>query len=146
MEKQQQKIFDCLKVSEELAKREAKNLFIMKNVFFSLVFILIGSFAFANNNSEKVKDFKGQITLEQHCENLNTKITLDFNKLEDFKNFDVNQIDFVDECTVDISIKVEANFGVGSVEITVTAKDIPCTQVRAKIKELTDAAKSGLGL
>lgn len=49
LEKQPQKIFDCLNEPEALAKIEAQHFYNMKNLFFSLVFMLIGSFAFANN-------------------------------------------------------------------------------------------------
>ena len=51
--KQQQKIFDCLKGSQKLLQRFKQNILkSMKKLFLSLAFMLIGSFAFANNSSD----------------------------------------------------------------------------------------------
>jgi hypothetical protein len=51
--KKQQKIFDCLKGSQKLLQRfKHKILNSMKNLFLSLAFMLIVSFAFANNSTQ----------------------------------------------------------------------------------------------
>lgn len=112
VEKQSQKIFDCLKVSEELAKTEAKNLFIMKNVFFSLVFILIGSFAFGNTQSvEKLKN----ITIENSPNHL--KVSIDLGDLSNLSKTELYDLldnlpkqkfnsEFFDTCTIGYSITI----------------------------------------
>lgn len=51
VEKQLQQIFDCLNEPEALAKIQAKfEIYTMKNLVFTLAFMLIGLFASANTN------------------------------------------------------------------------------------------------
>ena len=89
--KQQQKIFDCLKESEALAKIQAKYLFIMKNIFFSLAFMLIGSFAFANTNAVVTPKTETVEVLKSKVNSLS-----ELNEVLNDKNFQITEVKYND--------------------------------------------------
>jgi hypothetical protein len=53
VERQQQKTFDCHRQAISCCKDSSIVIRSMKNLFFSLVFMLVGWFAFANGSSSK---------------------------------------------------------------------------------------------
>jgi len=117
----------------------------MKNLFLSLTLLLVSSIALANNSMSSNDDFKGEILIEQSCENETNEIKLNFNDFNDFYNFDVNQIDLIDDCEVTVEVTVKATIGVASVSVTLKAT-VPCDEIKQTVKDLKKEAKEALGL
>lgn len=109
--KQQQKIFDCLKEPEALAKIQAKYLFIMKNIIYSLVFMLSSTFSFANEN----------ITNKMVNKEI-TAFVLDGKSYspEEFSKLNLLELKEVKECTITITSRITIN-GV-SKDVSITEK------------------------
>jgi len=126
----------------------------MKNLFLSIAFMLIGSFAYANTQSfEKQKN----LTIE----NCKDKVTLKYNlgnvtKLSESElismcdNLMKQKFDFknVDECTVTITAEVNVGFGSVSVSVSYTSSNCETAMSKAvsalksavrKVKELAAA-------
>lgn len=107
----------------------------MKNVFFSLVFILIGSFAFANNyvkinNDLEVITSKEKIELKLDLGEIND---LSKEKIESYVNkFLIDNLNGVDD-ELDCSVTVTGTVSVGVAEfsISVTVSG-PCSEIRAQ--------------
>ena len=136
----------------------------MKNLFLSLVLLLTASFSFANNGLDKKSDFNSNIenvnaksskenasiVLDVKKTSISENYRLDFNSIEDFKNFDENQINsFLDgnevpcevTATVEVSVTVEGSAGVigGSVTTTVSASvTASCADIAAAVKKLKE--------
>ena len=136
----------------------------MKNLFLSLVLLLTASFSFANNGLDKKSDFNSNIenvnaksskenasiVLDVKKTSISENYRLDFNSIEDFKNFDENQINsFLDgnevpcevTATVEVSVTVEGSAGVigGSVATTVSASvTASCADIAAAVKKLKE--------
>jgi hypothetical protein len=135
----------------------------MKNLLLSVVLLLTVSFSFANNGMDKKLDFnnnienvdvkfskeRATIILNVKRGSINENYKLDFNSIEDFKNFDENQINFFlgsDVCevtaTVTVSATVDAGAGVvgGSVTVSVTASvTASCAEIANAVKKLKKA-------
>lgn len=116
----------------------------MKNLFLSLTLILISLVSSANNDTSR-EHFNGEILLEQTCDNDTITTKLNFKSLNDFNNFDLNQIDLVDDCEVTVEVTVSATIGVASVSVSLSAT-VPCDDVKDTIKDLTSRARDALGL
>lgn len=115
----------------------------MKNLFFTLVAMLfISTTSFATNGT----NFDASIKMNTVCPNEITEVNLNFNSLKDFEAFDSNQliIESLNECTVSISVTVSVGVGSTYVSVTMTAEGIPCSGVKAKIKELKAAALAAI--
>lgn len=112
----------------------------MRNFFLSLVFMLIGSFAFANNGHQ-TDGFKGTITINETAKNQKSEVVLIFNDLKSFNEFDAQQMNYLNEnagCTA--PVEVEITVSVGSASATVKAEGVPCKELEKKIRELKKAA------
>jgi len=126
----------------------------MKNVFFSLAFMLIGSFAFANTQTvEKQKN----VTIENCNEKFSAKYNLgNVTSLTETElitlcdNLMSQKIDFkdVDECTITLTAEVNVGFGSVSVSVSYTASNCETAMKKAgaalsaavkKVKELAAA-------
>ena len=85
-----------------LAKIQAKYIFIMKNIIYSLAFMLISSFAFANNN-----------LIESIIKKEITSYSINGNLLspKEFSELDSKVIELAKECTVTIKLTVETPAG-----------------------------------
>ena len=133
----------------------------MKKIFLSVVVLLTVSFSFANNGLDEKLDFNSNIEnidtnsskesatiiLDVRKSSINENYKLDFNSIEDFKNFDENQINsFLDEddvctvtATVTVSVTVSAGAGVvgGSVTTSVSASvTASCAEIAGAVKKL----------
>lgn len=114
----------------------------MKTLFFSLLFVLIGTFAFANTPTNS-DTFNGKITITESIKNQKSKVTISFNNLKDFNEFDSKQIEGSNidiECTTSVEVTVT----VFSASATIKAESIPCKDVGAKIQELKQIALKSL--
>jgi len=115
----------------------------MKKLFFVWVFMLVGTFAFANT-SIKEDDSKIEISIKSN--DAANQVCLNFNSIDSFNNFDLNQLTDIssfnvkDDCSVNVSVTVS----VGVISVTVGAENIPCEKVKEKIKELIAEAKDAI--
>ena len=146
--KQQQKIFDCRNEPEALAKIQAQYYkYIMKNLFLSLAFMLIGSFTFANNGGEITnleKKAELLIVLNHHPNNESLKLNLKFNDLDDIEKIkidDIIPISYDEECTVDITVSVTVSVGIASATVELKVKDVPCSSIKTRVKQMVTEAK-----
>ena len=123
----------------------------MKNVFLAIVFMFLGSVAFASNQQHlQVNDqlFLGKIELKCDNPSQQVKIQLSFDDEKSFSNFDVKQLSnsvegcSVEFCTTSIEVSVTVNIGIASATITLKAEGVPCNQVKAKITSLIKDARS----
>lgn len=126
----------------------------MKNLFFTLAFMLIGSFTFANTQTvEKQKN----VTIENCNEKFNAKFNLgNVTSLTETElialcdNLMSQKFDFnnVDECTITLTAEVNVGFGSVSVSVSYTASNCETAMTKAgaalksavkKVKELAAA-------
>ena len=107
----------------------------MKNLFLSLAFMLIGSFAFANTQSVKKQK---NVTIENYNAKFNAKYNLgNVTSLTETElitlcdNLMAQKIDFkgIDECT--ITLTAEINVGFGSVSVSYTAANCEAATKKA---------------
>jgi hypothetical protein len=111
----------------------------MKNLVFSLAFMLIGSFGFANTQSvEKQKN----VAIENCNEKFNAKYNLgNVSNLTEAElismcenlvseNFDFNNE--IDECTISFTAEINVGFGSVSTTVSYTAKDCATATKKAK--------------
>ncbi len=118
----------------------------MRNLFLSLVFMLIGSFAFANNGHQ-TDVFNGRITINETVKNQKSEVVLIFNDLKSFNDFDSQQLSDLNEdaeCTASVEVTVTVSVGVVSASAKVKAEGIPCKDIAKKIKELKKLAQEAL--
>lgn len=127
----------------------------MKNVIFSLAFMLIGSFAFANIQSIEKHE---SVTIENCKDKFNAKYNLGnitkFTETELIticdnlmsQNFNFNGD--VDECTITLTAEINVGFGSVSVSVSYTADNCETAMRKAsaalaaavkKVKELAAA-------
>jgi hypothetical protein len=103
----------------------------MKNLFFSLAFMLIGVVGFANTQSfvvEKkvaIENCKEKFIVKYNLGNVSNLTEAELNSM--FNNLKLQNFNFnneIDECTV--SITAEINVGFGSVSVTVSYTSSNC--------------------
>lgn len=118
----------------------------MKKILFAIVFMFLGTVAFASNQQHLQKNdppFLGKIALKCDNPSQQVKIQLSFDDLKNFINFDVHQLsNSIEECTTSIEVSVTVSVGIVSATITLKAEGIPCDQVKAKITSLVKEARS----
>ena len=109
----------------------------MKNLFFSLAFMLIGVVGFANTQSfvvEKkvaIENCKEKFIVKYNLGNVSNLTEAELNSMFNnliLQNFDLNNE--IDECTV--SITAEINVGFGTVSVTVSYTSSNCEIARSK--------------
>ena len=111
----------------------------MKKIIFSLAFMLIGLFSFANTQSvEKhenvtIENCKDKLNIKYNLGNVSNLTEAELNLMCD--NFVSQNFDFtneVDECTVSITAEVNGFFGKFSVTVSYTASTCEIAARRAK--------------
>lgn len=113
----------------------------MKNVIFTLAFVLIGTFAFANS-AKTLKsgdnDFKGEIVITENCQNESSVIKITFNSKTEFNNFDMTELSTLYDG--DCVVHVEVSVGVGSNydKVSETVKNVDYDEVGEKAKEMKE--------
>ena len=120
----------------------------MKKVVLILVLLLANMNSFAFNNNQFPNE---NVTLELKVtsEAETTNVVLNFSSIEDFIEFNVNQLNFDDNvcpCTVNISVTVSVGVDSTYVSVTMTANNVPCNEVAATISQLKAQAKKALGI
>lgn len=119
-----------------------KNLKIMKKLFFLFAVVLMSTFSFASNQKSN-QDFKGEIVVNEIGQSEQVKTKLTFSTLNDFRTFDVNQLDpNLENCTVEIEVSCTVSVGIASATIKLKASGIPCHEVKEKIKSMLADAKA----
>lgn len=118
----------------------------MKKLFFLFALVLMSTISFASKQSSN-QNFKGEIVVNEISQSEQIKTKLIFSTLNDFRSFDLNQLDANLEsstvkCMVEIEVSVTVSVGVLSATITLKASGIPCSQVKEKIKSLVADAKA----
>ncbi len=106
----------------------------MKNVFFSLAFMLIGSFAFANNSIKndnlEIATSKEKIELKLNLGEIND---LSKEKIENYINqFLIDSLNGIDD-ELDCSVTVTGSVSVGVAELSIAVTvSGPCSEIRAQ--------------
>lgn len=119
----------------------------MRNYLLLLVLLFTTPLVFSNSEKKEINNFKGEIVISKLDNSNSERISLTFTSLEDFDEFDSEQLNFTEpssKCTASIEVKVTADIGVVSVSVTVKAEGIPCEKVKEKVEELKKAAKDAL--
>lgn len=112
----------------------------MKNLFFALAFMLVGTFAFANdtiefNNLESVK-LSNQVELTLDLGDLTNKTSVEINNaVSDFIHTNLSSVDPELQCKV--TVKGSVNIGVASVEISVEVSG-PCSKIKESGTEIAN--------
>ena len=123
----------------------------MKNVFFALAFMLIGTTVFANNNAINLENsdiisISNEVELTLDLGDLTNKTEKEINKeIESFINKNLKSVD--DELKCKVTVKGKIDVGVGSVEISVEVSG-PCSEIKEKGTEIAnmilDAVKEAM--
>lgn len=114
----------------------------MKKLFFLLAIVLMSTFSFASNPASN-QTFKGEIVVNEISQTDQIKTKLIFSTLNDFRSFDINQIDpYIENCTVEIEVSCTVTIGIASATIKLKASGIPCHQVKEKVRSMIAEAKA----
>lgn len=102
----------------------------MKNVFFAVVFVLVGTFANANMKSETLSEINNlsEIELKLDLGDLTNKSNSQINdEIGGFINSNLNSVDEELQCKVTVTGSLSV--GVSTVEIAVEVSG-PCSEIR----------------
>lgn len=119
----------------------------MRNYLLLFVLLFTTPLVFANSEKKEIDNFKGEIVISKSDNSNSERISLTFTNLEDFDEFDSEQLNFTEpssKCTVSIEVTVSADVGFGSISVTVKAEGIPCEKVKEKVQELQKATREAL--
>jgi len=111
----------------------------MKNVVFTLAFLLIGTFAFANSTTtfkEGDNNFKAQITITESYQKEASVVSLTFNSKTEFDNSDMAELSTLVKGDCDITVTVSVGVGSPYVKITLTKRNVDCKDIVKKAKKL----------
>lgn len=120
----------------------------MKNVIFTLAFVLIGTFAFANSAKtlkSSDNDFKGEVVITENCQNESSVIKITFNSKTEFNNFDMTELSTLYDGDCEVHVEVSVGVGKTYVKASITMKNVDCDEVVKKTAEMGENLKKQLG-
>lgn len=113
--------------------RRIRKIIKMKKLILSLIAIVLISFSTYASNLKESFSAQVNISSTELIENqeINSNVSIGFNSIQSLNEFDFEQLNTGAQlCDVTVSVSI------GVVSISITAKDIDCSQVGATIRRL----------